>query len=324
MLGADFKLTEDLRPWLIEINSSPCMASTTSVTKRMCAQCLQDLSLQTVVVDYKHNKTADTGQFELAYRDSERSVPNPPYLGVNLQVVGRQIKKGPVKIEKRKPKKARPAERLVKPLPLITLSLEEGAHYGPREHALPHHHPHPRETPGAFARRCYLLDCRRYAAGGAGGSATPGGPGSAPVLAPIGSEEESGERGTSADSSGEGRGQRRRGRVGRGIQLLLELHFQVRERSHERLATQLLRLVTCPEVGRRRSGCARGRRGPKEFVGARRRLSEFVGDRRKLSEFVGARWRLGDRRNSSSEITDDRRKPLKSTEGRQGSSHPVD
>lgn len=199
LFGADFMLTEDLRPWLIEINSSPCMASTTSVTKRMCAQCLQDVIK--VVVDYKHNKTADTGQFELAYRDSERSVPNPPYLGVNLQVVGRQIKKGPVKIEKRKPKKARPAERLVKPLPLITLSLEEGAHYGPREHALPHHHPHPRETPGAFARRCYLLDCRRYAAGGAGGSATPGGPGSAPVLAPIGSEEESGERGTSADSS---------------------------------------------------------------------------------------------------------------------------
>lgn len=120
---------------------------------------------------------------------------------ISLQVVGRQIKKGPVKVEKRKPKKVRPAERLVKPLPLITLSLEEGAHYGPREHALPHHHPHPRETPGAFARRCYLLDCRRYAVGGAGGSATPGGPGSAPVLAPIASEEEPGERGTSADSS---------------------------------------------------------------------------------------------------------------------------
>lgn len=158
LFGADFMLTEDLRPWLIEINSSPCMAATTSVTRRMCAQCLQDVIK--VVVDYKNNKTADTGLFELAYRDSERSIPNPPYLGVNLQVVGRQIKKGPIRPEKRKTKKTRPAERQVKALPLITLSLEEGPNntlHAQREPA--------REPPGAMTRHCSLLDCRKYANG---------------------------------------------------------------------------------------------------------------------------------------------------------------
>ncbi|XP_045619331.2 LOW QUALITY PROTEIN: tubulin glycylase 3E [Procambarus clarkii] len=155
LFGADFMLTEDLRPWLIEINSSPCMAATTSVTRRMCAQCLHDVIK--VVVDYKHNKTADTGLFELAYRDSERSVPNPPYLGVNLQVVGRQIKKGPIKAEKKKTKKARPAVRVVKPLPLITLSLEESVHYTPKDVS--------RDSSGTLTRHCSILDCRKYAIG---------------------------------------------------------------------------------------------------------------------------------------------------------------
>ncbi|KAG0714795.1 Tubulin glycylase 3A [Chionoecetes opilio] len=158
LFGADFMLTEDLRPWLIEINSSPCMAATTSVTRRMCAQCLQDVIK--VVVDYRNNKTADTGLFELAYRDSERSIPNPPYLGVNLQVVGRQIKKGPLRPEKRRPKKTRPAERQVRPLPLITLSLEEGPN-----HTLHAQRDPAKEAPGTLTRHCSILDCRKYANG---------------------------------------------------------------------------------------------------------------------------------------------------------------
>src|SRR4051812_47499387 len=42
LYGADFMVSEDGTPWLIEINSGPCMATTTSITARMCAQCLEE------------------------------------------------------------------------------------------------------------------------------------------------------------------------------------------------------------------------------------------------------------------------------------------
>ncbi|BES88456.1 Tubulin-tyrosine ligase family [Nesidiocoris tenuis] len=87
LYGADFMLTEDLVPWLIEINSSPCMSPTTSVTARMCAQCLEDAIK--VVIDRRSDKDADTGMFELAYR---QQVSNPqPYMGMNLTVKGNRI-----------------------------------------------------------------------------------------------------------------------------------------------------------------------------------------------------------------------------------------
>lgn len=43
LFGADFMISEDFYPWLIEINSSPDLGATTSVTARMCPQCLEDI-----------------------------------------------------------------------------------------------------------------------------------------------------------------------------------------------------------------------------------------------------------------------------------------
>nr|CAD7571576.1 unnamed protein product [Timema californicum] len=73
LFGADFMLDEHLTPWLIEINSCPAMCESTSVTARMCSQCLEDVIKEETsrLFGAKTNKLG-TGSGQLAV--SERVV----------------------------------------------------------------------------------------------------------------------------------------------------------------------------------------------------------------------------------------------------------
>uniref|UniRef100_A0A182QWW9 Tubulin glycylase 3A n=1 Tax=Anopheles farauti TaxID=69004 RepID=A0A182QWW9_9DIPT len=87
LYGADFMITEDFYPWLIEINSSPDLAPSTSVTARLCPQCVEDTIR--VVIDRRSDSNAPTGSFELIYK---QVIPKTPaYMGLNLQLRGHRI-----------------------------------------------------------------------------------------------------------------------------------------------------------------------------------------------------------------------------------------
>ena len=87
LYGADFLLSYDLKPWLIEINSSPALGATTQVTARMCSMMLEDIVK--VTVDRRKGRNADTGGFELIYK--QNMVQPPLFVGTSLCVQGMKI-----------------------------------------------------------------------------------------------------------------------------------------------------------------------------------------------------------------------------------------
>ncbi len=100
-------LSEDLQPWLIEINCSPTMARCTAVTTEMCDSVLEDTCkgkkirnkiinidgwLYLVIIDRKYERATDTGRFELIHKGTPVTIPN--YLGIDLRVEGKHCKTG--------------------------------------------------------------------------------------------------------------------------------------------------------------------------------------------------------------------------------------
>ena len=90
IVGFDFILDEDLRVWLIEVNSSPSMESKNQpILAHLVRSVLTDLAK--VVIDYPKNKKADVGNFELVVKEKTEIIRPKNTMNIDLKINGRRI-----------------------------------------------------------------------------------------------------------------------------------------------------------------------------------------------------------------------------------------
>ncbi|XP_014259590.1 tubulin glycylase 3C-like isoform X1 [Cimex lectularius] len=89
LYGADFMLTEDFVPWLIEINAGPCLRSTTSVTARLCPMVIED-TLNLALKKKNVNGALDCGHFRLVY--SQKVFPSSINHKSDISISGKRAK----------------------------------------------------------------------------------------------------------------------------------------------------------------------------------------------------------------------------------------
>ncbi|VEN43991.1 unnamed protein product [Callosobruchus maculatus] len=103
LYGADFMITENFKPWLLEINSSPALYASTPVTAKMCPIVLEDVIK--VIVDHGRNNRASTGLFELAYKGKvTTNLPKTPRFEVSTIPLTNSYFHTPSAISKMSPK----------------------------------------------------------------------------------------------------------------------------------------------------------------------------------------------------------------------------
>ncbi|CAL8086632.1 unnamed protein product [Calicophoron daubneyi] len=150
LYGADFLFTEDYNVWLIEINASPCMAPSTSVTAKLTANVLED-TLK-VVLDRRSDRNCDVGRYDMIYRQVMSGAPQ--YTGMELRVEGVQIHqpviegRGIAKQQSCQPEDAQPS-----------LFISKANHHQSRN-PFTKHSSSPRPNPGGRRRESASADSR--------------------------------------------------------------------------------------------------------------------------------------------------------------------
>jgi len=95
LYGFDIFIDEEVKPWLIEVNSSPTMEYSTGITEKLCHQVMEDTIK--VIVDYsfastKKKPSINTGDWELIFTSNSVVEKQLSSFGENFVCEGKKMK----------------------------------------------------------------------------------------------------------------------------------------------------------------------------------------------------------------------------------------